>query len=177
MASLLKLPKLKINTCSFSILCFLTSIWIITLLTSVYIHVENGFKFSHWVIVCCLCCSDREPSLNLRRVTLSNSRAETLQLPWYCHFQKHQNEYFQALNRCKKNHALVIENLLKSKLFKMFGQGWVGAILASVFQQIFLNSDQQYDWFFFFLYNDKNLKCCMPFWKPFWLYLIWFMYI
>lgn len=47
----------------------------------------------------------------------------------------------------------------------MFGQGWVGAILASVFQQIFLNSDQQYDWFFFFLYNDKNLKMLRTFLK------------
>lgn len=43
---------------------------------NIYIHVENGFKFSHWVIVCCSCCSDREPNFNLRRVTLSNSRAE-----------------------------------------------------------------------------------------------------
>lgn len=41
---------------------------------NIYIHVENGFKFR--VIVCHSCCSDGELNLNLRRVTLSNSRAE-----------------------------------------------------------------------------------------------------
>lgn len=75
---IIEVVKIKINICSFSILCFLISIWIIILLIFVYIYVENGFKFSYWVIVCCLCCFDRELSLNLCCVIFSNFWVENI---------------------------------------------------------------------------------------------------